>query len=357
MIELFSRLIIVSRKKIFDKRMKADNDGIRFATPEVVAKYRAKRLKCKTIADISCGIGGQTIFFAKECEKVYAIEIDPKKIEYAERNCERYGLDNVEFICGDALSEDVIDQIPKLDVLFSDPARPPSEDERRLSSLQPGIPKVLEAYSKITNNFAFEAPPQLTPERIQFDCEKEYLSLDGQLNRLNLYFGDIKTCDRSAVALPAEARIDSEHKRSELSITNKIQAYACEPEPSVIKAELLPELANALIENNTTDVQLFEIDQKRSLFTSEEPLDHPLAKNNYEIKYVTEMDAKIINSLLKKDSVGTVILRAGIKPEKYWDIRKEVENGLTGNRTVHLFAKGGKAIICKPRISSNDRSQ
>ncbi|NPE28070.1 methyltransferase, partial [Methanococcoides sp. SA1] len=72
---------------------------------------------------------------------------------------------------------------------------------------------------------------------------------------------------------------------------------------------------------------------------------------------VTEMDAKIINSLLKKDSVGTVILRAGIDPQRYWDIRKEVENGLTGNRTVHLFAKDGKAIICKPRVLIKDREQ
>ena len=209
-------MINLSRKKNFEKALYSDKDGIRFATPKIVAQYRAKRLKCKQLADISCGIGGQTIFFAKECEKVYAIEIDPQKIEFAEKNCKRYGLDNVEFICGDALSKEVIDQVPKIDILFSDPARPPSEDERRLSSLQPGIPKVLEAYSKITNNFAFEAPPQLTPERIQFDCEKEYLSLNGQLNRLNLYFGDIRSCDRSAVSLPSEARIDSNNVKADM---------------------------------------------------------------------------------------------------------------------------------------------
>ncbi|MGM0770623.1 MAG: methyltransferase domain-containing protein, partial [Halobacteriota archaeon] len=247
----------MSRKKKFDNRIKADDDGLRFATPEVVASYRARRLKCKTIADISCGIGGQTIFFAKECEKVYAIEIDPVKIEFARKNCKRYNLDNVEFICGDALSEEVIEQVPKIDVLFSDPARPPAEDKRLITSLKPGIPEVLSAYGEKTNNFAFEVPPQMTPDRITFDCEKEYLSLNGQLNRLNLYFGDIKTCERSAISLPSGERIDSNNPTAGIITTEHIGKFACEPEPSVIKAELLPELAGSMMEHRGSEIKLF----------------------------------------------------------------------------------------------------
>ncbi|WP_440952532.1 methyltransferase domain-containing protein [Methanococcoides sp. FTZ1] len=337
----------MSRKKNFDNRIKADNDGLRFATPEVVASYRAKRLKCRTIADISCGIGGQTIFFAKECEKVYAIEIDPEKIEFAKKNCERYGLENVEFICGDALSEEIIEQVPKIDILFSDPARPPSEDKRHISSLEPGIPEVLSAYGNKTNNFAFEAPPQMTPDRIPFDCEKEYLSLNGQLNRLNLYFGEIKSCDRSAVALPSEARIDSNYTRPDIVTTEHIGRFACEPEPSVIKAELLPQLAGSIMKHTGSEVELFNIDQKRSLLTSNSPISHPIAKNSYEILQVMELDTSLINKQLKKEDIGTVILRAGVDPERYWDMRNEIEKGLNGSGTVHLFAKDGRAAICR----------
>lgn len=337
----------MSRKKKFDKRIRSDNDGMRFATPEVVASYRARRLKCRTIADISCGIGGQTIFFAKECEKVYAVEIDPKKIEYAKNNCKRYGLDNVEFICGDALSGEVIEQVPKIDILFSDPARPPSEDERHISSLEPGIPNVLSAYAKKTNNFAFEAPPQMTPDRIHFDCEKEYLSLNGQLNRLTLYFGDIKSCDRSAVSLPSEARIDSNNVKAQIVTTGNIGPFACEPEPSVIKAGLLPELVAAIMEKSGSQVKLFNIDPKRLLLTSESPIDHPIAKNTYEVLQVLELDTALINRQLKIEDIGTVILRAGIDPARYWKIRNEMEDGLTGSGIVHLFASEGNAIICK----------
>ena len=341
-------MINVARKKNFEKPLYSDKDGIRFATPKVVAQYRAKRLKCKTLADISCGIGGQTIFFAKECDFVYAVEIDPKKIEYARRNCELHDIDNVEFICGDALSPEVIEQIPKVDVIFSDPARPAQEDKRKVMSLEPGIPNVISAYSNKSDNFAFEAPPQMPPERIQFECEREYLSLDGQLNRLTLYFGDLNQCERSAVSLPDGAHINSTNTTYDIKETHNIKTYACEPQPSVVKAEMLPQLAELLKnENDNIDVELFTIDKKRLLLTSNTRFKNTMLKNNYSVLQITDFNPETINSILKKQDVGTVVLRAGVDPADYWTIRNEIEDGLGGENTIHLFVKDEKAILCK----------
>lgn len=351
-------MINVPRKKSFEKPLYSDKDGIRFATPKIVAQYRAKRLKCSTLADISCGIGGQTIFFAKECDFVYAVEIDPKKIEYARKNCELHGLDNVEFICGDALSPDVIEQIPKVDVIFSDPARPAKEDKRKVTSLEPGIPNVMAAYSGKTDNFVFEAPPQMSPERIPFDCEREYLSLNGQLNRLTLYFGNLKRCERSAVSLPNDAYISSTNATYDIKETQNIKMYAYEPQPSVIKAEMLSQLV-AFLKNDVdnVDIDVFNIDKKRLLLTSDTRFKNGMLKNNYSVLQVTDFEPVAINSILKKHDVGTVILRAGVDPADYWTIRNQIENGLSGKKTIHLFVKdengdtlngkGKKAILCE----------
>jgi tRNA/tmRNA/rRNA uracil-C5-methylase (TrmA/RlmC/RlmD family) len=111
--------------------MISDKDGIRFATPEPVAEYRAKRLQCRVIADISCGIGGQAIYFAQKCDFVYAIEIDPKKIEYARKNAKIMGVDNIEFIPGDALSPDVIAKLPNLDVVFFRSCKTPGRKRKK----------------------------------------------------------------------------------------------------------------------------------------------------------------------------------------------------------------------------------
>lgn len=326
--------------------MFSDKDGVRFATPEDVGRYRAMRLRCRTIADISCGVGGQTIYFANECEQVYAIEVDPEKIAYARKNCQRLGITNVEFICADALSTEAIDCLPQLDVVFSDPARPASENMRDINSLQPSIPDVMAAYSAKTSNFAFEAPPQLTPERIPFDCEKEYLSLEGKMNRMNLYFGDLKKCGVSAIALPSGGRIESAGEAPLIRISEEPLLYAYEPEESVERAGLLAQMAGEIREH-TPDISLFRIDKKRIFLTSMEEIDHRLFKNRYKVLNTSGFDITAINTYLRENDFKAVLLRAAVDPKDYWGIRNRLEEGLKGKRKAHLFLKGDIAILCE----------
>lgn len=341
-----SDLIQVTKKKNFEKQLYSDEDGLRFATPWPVAAYRAKRLKCSSLADISCGIGGQTVYFAKECETVYAIEINPAKLDLARKNCKLFGLDNVEFICGDAISPDVIAQIPEVDIVFSDPARAAEEKERDIDNLTPHIPDVLEAYSKKSSNFVFEAPPQLPPERIPFDCELEYLSLNGELNRLDLYFGDLKTCSRSAVSLPGAVKLCTKENLGEIEMNSvyKPGKYLYEPDPALIKAELLPELVSQMRNQN---VELFRMDDKRLMLTSDKAVEHPMIKNTYKVVFNAEFVPEKINKELKKRGYGKVLLRTEIDPAQYWDIRNRLEMNLKGDRKVILFAKGRTSYICE----------
>lgn len=347
----------MSQKKIFEKKMSTDKEGRRFATPEPVAKYRAARLTCNTIADISCGIGGQTIYFAQRCKHVYAVEIDAQKLEYAKENCAKFGLENITFICGDALDPAVIAQIPKVDVVFSDPARPPEEETRQVDSLRPGIPMVMEAYADKTENFAFEAPPQMPPERIDFDCEKEYISLNGQLNRLTLYFGRIKRYERIAVSLPeGNAMVDAPVELPAMIETDKPMLFMFEPDPSVTAAGLLNELVDDMIKAVAGPVRVMKIDKKRTLLTADLLTINPMCKNNYitlrTMLFDTEKEYDEINAFLKKSNVGKVTLRGSIDPKEYWSIRNRLEDGLDGAKKVHLYikeaAEGRKeAILCE----------
>src|SRR3989344_5528681 len=187
-------------KKALSKHSKAKklhyrNEDIRWATHEQVAECRAQQLKCKTIVDIGCGIGFQSFAFAKTCKKVYAIEIDKEKIKLAEKNAVILGWKNIEFIPGDALSDKIISQLHDVDIVFCDPERSPEERKRNVATIKPSIPELLKKYGALTENIAIEFPPQII--EIPFDCEREYLSIDGALNRLTLYFGDLKKCERS----------------------------------------------------------------------------------------------------------------------------------------------------------------
>jgi hypothetical protein len=326
----------------FTKPVLSNCEGMQLATPEIVAKYIAKRLKTGVIADLGCGIGGQVIFFAKECKKVYAVERNPEKLEYAKKNCELYDVKNVEFILEDALSECTKQKIKDADIIFSDPARPLSEMERTLENLEPPITEILKLYSDSTPELAFHVPPQMPPERIDLECEREYLSLNGQLNRLTLYFGGLKQCERSAVVLPMGSKLSS----SDASVikTGLIREYVYEPEPSVTKAGLFNVLAQTI---SMDEIFFYKGDERRTLLTSSGLIVSPFFKDTYRVLRKTNWDIHGLKKLLNAEKSGKVVLRFDIEPEKYWQVRKKLEEGLTGSRTLHLFGFGDEILLCE----------
>ncbi len=328
----------------FSKPIVSNKEGLQLSTPEIVAKYIARRLKTDIIADLGCGIGGQVIFFAKECRKVYAVERDAQKLEYARENCRLYGIDNVEFILGDALSPEIKAKVSDADIIFSDPARPLSEKERTLDNLEPPITEIIKIYSDVTPDLAFHAPPQMPPERIVLDCEREYLSLNGQLNRLTLYFGSLNLCDRSAVELPGGERLCSfdapEIRKSPLC------DYVYEPEPSVIKAGLLNELAQTLAKENH-EIFFYKSEKRRTLLTSSTLLGSHFFKDRFHVTGKTERDMSKLKEILKSRKAKNVVLRFDIDPDKYWGMRTKLEDGLAGNRTIHVFGFGKELVLCE----------
>lgn len=321
------------------KRLVYEIEDLRFATPKIVADWRAERLKCNTIADIGCGIGFQSFAFAERCKNVYSIEIDKRKIEYAKRNAKILGIKNIEFIHGDVLEEKIAEKIKDADVVFCDTERLPSETKRKIDSIKPDVKRLLELYSRITDKIAIEFPPQI--REIPFDCEKEYIYFNENI-RLTLYFGKLKTCERSAVILPGGHILKSSSRQLEVfniegGIPNK---YLYEVNDAIVAASLIKELAQMM--NN---VMLF-YKNRFCLFSSDEFVKNPFIKNSFNVLAVCKNKFdEIVKNLIELD-VGKVVLRASIIPEKYWEERRKYEKELSGERTVHLFLLD-KAIICE----------
>lgn len=90
----------------FDEGIQIDEVGLYSVTPEKIALEQARKMNCKIIVDGFCGVGGNAIAFAQVCDKVYAIEKDPVRLEMARRNASIYGVaDKIIFIHGDFLLE------------------------------------------------------------------------------------------------------------------------------------------------------------------------------------------------------------------------------------------------------------
>lgn len=82
-----------------------DDEGRWSLTPEVLALELGRRAARRRVVDAGCGVGGNTIGFARaECE-VVAIERSRERLAMARHNAGRYGVAaRVRFVEGDALA-------------------------------------------------------------------------------------------------------------------------------------------------------------------------------------------------------------------------------------------------------------
>lgn len=329
--------IAAARKRFGEKgihaRLFLNSGDLRFSTPKIVADYRSERLKCNAIADLGCGTGMQSFSFAKKCRKVYAVEIDKRKIEYAKENSRILGIKNIEFIHGDMLDEKIIKKIKGADIFFCDPSRLASETERKLETITPDPNILLKNYPK---NIAIEFPPQI--QNIDFDCEREYLSVKGLVNRLVLYFGGLKKSNYSAVVLPSGKRITGD-KKEEIGFIDKKGLplrYIYEIDPAVLKAGLTMNLMKK------TKAVLYE----KNILTSDNLIENPFFRNSFRVLEACHSDFETIVKALQKNEIGEIVLRQKIDPKLYWKTRLDYEKHLKGAKLAHLFIFE-KAIVAE----------
>lgn len=93
------RYLLFSR---FDDGIRMDEEGWFSVTPEPIAQHHASRCRGGIIIDSFTGVGGNAIQFAQRRKHVIAVDIDPKKIDYACHNAAIYGVrDRIDFLKGD----------------------------------------------------------------------------------------------------------------------------------------------------------------------------------------------------------------------------------------------------------------
>lgn len=315
-----------------------DEESLRFATAENVADYRAKRLKCKTIVDVGCGIGIQAIAFAKACKKVVAIDNDKSRIEFAEYNAKIAKRNNIDFIEGDAL--EVLDKIKSADIVFWDPERPPAEEERSLDSFSPSFDRLIKQAGRLTSDICVELPPQIAVDKIKIPCELEYLSFGKKLCRLNAYFGSLKKAGVSAVCLETGARIEADHSESIKLSSNKVsKKFIYDIDRAVVKAGLVP----ALVRSLKKEAEIIEF-AKRPYLVSDSLIRNDFIEG-FEVLGSTQTSD--LNRFLSVNGFGKCILRGKISEKDYWNIKKGVEKGLSGDRFAYAFINGNSAVVCR----------
>lgn len=345
-IEIARSRISVSNKFTRWNRLWLDRYSASYSTPEIVADYRASRLASSDLIDVGCGAGMQTVFFSRKCS-VTGIEVSPMRAIMAKLNANAYGYSPRKIITSDYVNVIETLEIDRETVIFSDPLRPRTEGERTLKSLIPSPVILRKLTSGKTERFVFDLPPQISWDNIGLEGEKEYISIDGLLNRLTLYQGDLKRSDSSAVILPRKVRIRGTPETAEFDAVSEPMDRIFVPDISLIYSSLLHRI------KETGNFFLLSRDKRRTVLTGSDEMHSYFPGEVFSV-----LDTATGQDLLGKLSelnCGKAVLRYSLDPDDYYTERKKIEDSLSGDEELHLFRNGENYIICGKDASNVEK--
>ncbi|KFB41356.1 hypothetical protein ZHAS_00008936 [Anopheles sinensis] len=186
---------------LFDSGIRLDRESWFSVTPEKVAAHTAERCRADVIVDAFCGCGGNTIQFAFTCQRVIAIDIDPRKIEMAKHNAAVYGVaDRIEFIIGDFMQ--LVDKLRADTIFLSPPWGGPSYLKDEVYDLEQSLlpvpaSELMRAAQRVSKNVAMYLPRNSNTQQLTMlagpngAVEIEQNFLDRKLIALTAYYGDL----------------------------------------------------------------------------------------------------------------------------------------------------------------------
>ena len=317
----------------FASRMLFTEDGLEQATRLRVAALHAGRFRdarIRSVADLGCGIGTESLAMASIGIHVDAFEIDEVTAAIAAYNLA--GFDEATVHHQDVTAVD----LSAFEGLMFDPARRElggSKRERATRKFDPAdySPRfdwVLEKAA--TKPTGIKLGPGHPHEGIPDNCEAQWVSVEGDLVECTLWFGALarEGIKRSALLLAkgeAHELTSASTARMDAPIGERGE-YVYEPDASIIRSHLVGELAEQM------GARLFA--PEIAYLTTDAPAPSPWVRG-YRVLDEMAFDRKRLKAYLRERSIGVLEIKkrgADIVPEQ---LRKEM--ALKGENAATLI--------------------
>jgi len=332
----------------FSEGMFFTEEGLEQASRLNVAAIHAGRFRAqglKHIADLGCGIGAETLALASLDMDVTAIELDEVTAAIATYNLARF--ENVKVEQADVTKV----ELEQFDGLFIDPARRDLNDAKTninkrkydINDFSPSFEFVLQA-AKLKPTIV-KLGPGMDHKDIPSDAEAVWVSDNGDLVELTLYFGEVKRSEikRAALLLTPKGTHeitsgDTERLDAPLGDLGK---YLYEPDAAIIRSHLVGDLATRL------GLNIFS--NEIAYLSGDEELSSPWLKG-YEVLENLVFDRKKLKAYLREKNIGTLEIKkrgADITPEQ---LRRELDPKGPGSATLIATRVEGahRVLIVKP---------
>lgn len=293
----------------FAESMLFTPDGLQQATRLPVAAIHAQRFVqagVSSVADLGCGIGADALAMAAAGLKVTAVDADETTAAAATINLMAFPNATVQLGLAEEFDPATVEG------LWLDPARRHTKNagDRRLfdpESFSPPLSFVLSLAASGAP-LGVKLGPALPHDAIADDAEAQWVSVDGELVEVSLWFNRLKRSDvtRSALIITEGNHHELTSKRGfcepdepEVPL-GKIERYIYEPDSAVIRAGLVADLARL------TGAHL--IDEHIAYLSSQNPVDTVFARG-YEVLDLMPFNVKTMRDWVRSHNVGVVEIK------------------------------------------------
>lgn len=295
------------------------------ATAPEVAQYHASLFErmgeTTKVADLGCGIGGDTIAFASKF-KVFAVESNPVRHKLAEINIDACGLsEKVDLQCADWTSMTL-----PVNAAYIDPARRVStsnDHQKRVYHLDQMVPPiaVILPLQKTIQKLAVKVAPGVSHREIPCDAEVSFISVRGQMKEALLRFGSLRNgASRTALLLPEENMMNSLEPVETLSIREPSE-YLYEPDAAIIRA--------GLVQHVGTRYNLAQLDGEIAYLTGDSEIVSPFIRSWYVHRSGSFL-LKKLKRWLNELEVGRIIIKKRGSPIDVDKFSKQIKTNRDG---------------------------
>jgi SAM-dependent methyltransferase len=300
--------------------------GLEQATRSIVADRRAARLAdagIRTVADLGCGIGADTLAFARAGLTVRAVEADPVTAAVAAANVAACGLGHRATVtCADATAVD----LSGVDAVFCDPARREASGRRIVdpAAFSPPWSFLTHLPARVPATVLKLAPGidhALIPEGV----EAEWVSVDGDVVEATLWHGPLAAVPRRATVITGTAVHSLTGSGTATAPVGGVRRYLYDPDGAVVRAHLVAEFAS------TVDGCL--ADDRIAYVFADAPLATPFG-TVLEVVAHLPYGLKPLRAALRAHGIGTLEIRkrgVAVEPDR---LRRELR--LAGDRSAIL---------------------
>jgi len=223
------------------------DEGISQATRPEVARYRAEFIAKNFgahahVLDLTCGLGFDSLEFARCGLRVTGVEIDPEIVEYARHNLSSF---DVEVHCADAAGFVIPNDV---DVVFVDPARrdPNAAKDSKGNTKRIFNPSQWSPSWEVINEIAKTHPviakvaPGIDKAELS-GWDARWVSSNGDL--VECFLSNSGTGIRSAVLIDSKNNSSIELLGDAETVTAQLGSYLVIPDPALIRASALDAVA------------------------------------------------------------------------------------------------------------------